>query len=187
MTARITTSRTLTTLVLTLMITVLAGCTSPADPDDITWELVAEGDIVALDDSTGVYVQGYLYRGTGEIESKGVIDYKYAYLLEDGGIRQGLITELWGKLTTYDYPGSSVVTIYQDVEPDVSPSTADGQPSAASRIEVFRCHPPKGAYCVMPDGSAMSGADLRVDMHVPSGAVVDTTSLEPGEEGEPAS
>ena len=147
----------------------LAGCRS-AEPDEITWTLVAEGDIVAMDATTGVYVEGYvntgLIGGVGGIRSRGVIDYKYARELDEGGFRQDLMSSTYERIADYDaYPGSNVVTIYQDAEPD----------GTSARIEIYRCELPDDwqvTECVMPDGQAMDSTRHRVAIHVPPGTVI---------------
>ncbi|MCI4659653.1 hypothetical protein [Cryobacterium zhongshanensis] len=167
------------------LLVLLTGCTASAQPDEIAWELTLENPIVAIDDVSGVYVQGRMATfGGGSVDSKGVIDYTYAYRTTDGGIRQGLISNLYEKLGfATEYPGSKVVTIYQDVTKD------NGVP----RLEIYHCSPkppsdtdPLGDVlfdifslktCVLPDGSNMGTSTYRVDLHVPAGAVVNTDSL----------
>lgn len=176
------------TLVLALfaVLSMLTACvTTPAEPEDVTWELIAKGEIAALDDNTGVFISGHFTRYGGEIESENIIDYKYAYVLANGGVRQRMVSDLWNELSpNWEYPGSHVVTIHQNVD------TEEETP----RIEVHRCTPPEATQplermaCVMPDGGYMGDVSLRVDIFVPPGAVVDTDSLSgPTEQEEEAS
>lgn len=143
----------------------LTGCVSNADPSDVEWTLVAEGDIVSLGDNTSVYIEGHFgYLGGGHIESKQIIDYKYARVLNNGGFRQDLVSSTYERLVDYDdYPGSEIVTIFQDAE-------SDGE---GARIEIYRCSSDIGFACVMPDGQPMGASRHRIDIHVPPGSVIE--------------
>ena len=145
-----------------LLVTVLAGC-APASAADTEWSLIAEGDIVAIDSNTGVYVSGRIGMYRGSIDSSGVIDYQYARVLSTGGVREDLISSTYNRFEygTRTYPGSHVVTLFEDAD-------ADG---SDARIEIFRCNG-NGHQCTMPDGARMGESTLRVDVHVPAGSVV---------------
>lgn len=181
----------------------LTGCSTTIAPEDVAWQKVAVGDIVAVDSTTGVYINGYMRltagTGGGRIDSEGVIDYRYARVLADGGIREDLVSTTYERFTSNSYPGSRVVTIYQDAQPDGSDA----------RIEIYKCALPEdlqaeneearktqGPYfsdkhtlpstCVTPAGDSLKYTELRVDVHVPPGAVVETfegTSEEEGTDG----
>lgn len=147
-----------------------SGCAT-ADPEDVEWEKVKTQGIVAIDDSTGVYVTGGLFK----TESEQKIDYKFARAVEGGGLRQSMVSDLFESAPRgYNYPGASVVTIHQDV---------DG-PEEKPRIEIYECTPPGWKQCAMPDGSDMGDNSLRVDIHVPKGAVVEPDALTESEGGE---
>ena len=174
----------------------LSGCSTTIASDEIEWQTVAEGPIVVMEFSDGVYVSGYFhagfYGGHGEIDSRGVIDYQYARQLEDGGIRKDLISTTYERFAAGRYPRSRVVTIYQDAAPDGSDA----------RIEIFKCALPEeleqenrdiweldpfgfsGGRHQLPDTCLTTGSDkldryeLRVDIHVPPGSVVETFSTQ---------
>lgn len=161
-------ARDVVTLAATLAVAVaLTGC-SAAEPDNVTWTLEAKGPIIAIDSSTGVYVSGRISAfGGGNIESRSVIDYQYARTLKTGGIREEMISTLWARYdygTESDYPGSNIVTIYEDAKPD----------GTGARIEVWECA--TGGLglqrCAMPDGADMGTSRVRIDIHVPPGTVV---------------
>lgn len=169
------------TLLLLAPMFALTACSEYAPPGEIEWEVVATAEIVAIDGSTGTYLSG----STRNIESKTLIDYKYAYRLNSGGVRQAMVSTFWEDNADWDYPGSEAVTIHQDIDKD--------RPDKA-RIEVLRCNPPEkevdeddiltpvfGTHvkCTMPDGTPMASTEHRIDIHVPKGSIVDAKSLEP--------
>ncbi|WP_181273627.1 hypothetical protein [Brevibacterium oceani] len=182
------------------MTLVLTGCGSTLSPEDVAWDKIGEGPIVAMDSSAGVYVSGYMssgmFGGHGEIESEGVIDYKYARELDDGGVREDLVSTTYQRFSPSlgpndgKYPGSRVVTIYQDAEPDGSDA----------RIEIFECALPENVKaenekrapvdstylpdtCRTPSGTALDRYELRVDVHVPPGSVVEKYDDQDEEDG----
>lgn len=143
-----------------------------ADPDAYTWTLVSQEPIIAMDATTGVYVEGHIGILGGKIESRGLIDYRYARELEDGGYRQELVSSVYERIPAAwepVYPGADVVTIYQDAQPD----------GVDARIEIYECELPEEwtvGRCVMPDGADMDDAMHRVEIHVPPGAVIESFS-----------
>lgn len=162
-----------TMFALLLSVASLVSCAGPLSPEEVEWQLVAQGPIVAMDNTTGVYVEGYIGRHGGEIDSRGVIDYKYARKLSDGGFRQDLVSLTYERITkehngfTESYPGADVVTVYQDAQPDGSDS----------RIEIYFCSNGGDNWsnrCVMPDGGSMLGTSYRVDIHIPPDALIQT-------------
>lgn len=173
-------ARTAAALLLCVPLLALAACSEDAQPDKVEWEVVSATDIVAIDDNTGVYVSGSMH----SINSESVIDYKYAYELSSGGVRQAMVNDLWTDNAEWDYPGAEAVTIYQDINKDSTDK---------ARIEVLKCDPPapeekdsifkEGSVfgpalnCVMPDGTSMGSTKHRIDIHVPKGSVVDSESL----------
>lgn len=148
-----------------LLAATLGGCAA-ADPDDIEWEKVRTQGIVAIDDSTGIYVTGGFFTG---VDSEQKIDYKFARTVDGGGLRQSMVSDLYEDVPlAHDYPGAEVVTIHHDID------GTDEKP----RIEVYECTPnSEFKDCAMPDGSDMHGR-FRVDIHVPKGAVVEADSLD---------
>lgn len=175
-----------TALLMVAPLLALTACTVDADPEDVDWEVVSSTDIVAIDDNTGAYISGSMFG----IDSKTVIDYKYAKELSSGGVRQAMVSDLWKSDAEhgFEYPGAKAVTIYQDIDEN----NAD-----KARIEVLKCDPPDApddseegeispltpfttpiVECTMPDGSPMGSRQHRIDIHVPEGSVVDTESLE---------
>lgn len=168
--------------VLSAAIAVLTGCVSlQPGPVEVEWDLVAKGDIIAMNSTTGVYVSGRMYYGGGgRVESRGVIDYQYARAVKTGGIREDLVSTTYNRFSSFtDYPGSEVVTIFED-------ATTEGD---GARIEVYECAA-NGTHCTMPDGSRLRGR-LRVDVHVPAGSVVqtfdsDSSTSSQGESSPPA-
>lgn len=173
MTARRPRWRKASTVITAAALTVaLSGC-GTADPEDVEWTKVESQPIVAIDDSTGVYVTGsFSFFGGGDVESEAKIDYKYARKVKGGGLRQNMVSDLYASVYKHaNYPGAKVVTIYQDV---------DSQRETA-RIEVYECGVDEGAFddCAMPDGTPMGSQRYRVDIHVPKGSVVEADSVQP--------
>lgn len=162
----------------------LTACTENAAPDEVDWEVVSTTEIVAIDDSSGIYVSGSMFN----TDSESVIDYKYAHELSSGGVRQAMISDLWETAAPgdWEYPGAKAVTIHQDIDEDSTDK---------ARIEVLKCSPPEpeseesdplkffapGIQCTMPDGTPMGSTKHRIDIHVPKGSVVDADSLAPKE------
>lgn len=177
-------ARTAAALLLCVPLLALAACSEDAQPDKVEWEVVSATDIVAIDDSSDVYISGSMFN----VNSETIIDYKYARELSSGGVRQAMISDLWADNAEWDYPGAEAVTIYQDIDKDSTDK---------ARIEVLKCDPPApeekdsifkegsvfgpAVKCVMPDGTSMGSTKHRIDIHVPKGSVVNADSLAPKE------
>ena len=154
----------------------LTGCVDEAEPDEVEWKAIETIEIVEIDDQAGIYISGTRY----STESEPVIDYKYAYELPSGGVRQAMVSDLWESHDSYDYPGSDAVTIYHDIDEDAGDK---------ARIEVLMCTPTSSGdepldqfftvNCVMPDGTKMGGSQHRIDIHVPKGSIADADSQTP--------
>lgn len=183
----------------TLLLTLTACDPHQVPEEHSSWELVDTIDLAAIDSSNDIYVEGSFRTsflgGEGEMESRQVIDYKYAEVVnDDGGIQQKMLSDYFESfpespyeasadeptLTSssggydIDYPGADIVTIYQTPDED--------QP----RIETYFCEvdedhlddnrgwwgPPSYYSCE----DSYSGGDrdllIRFEIHVPEGSVV---------------
>lgn len=170
--------RLLAAVMAALAVLVTASCGSPEKSE---WRVVAQGPIVAVDSERGMWVRGSRNHTT----SGSYIDYQYAYQEADGALKQGLLSDLYGRYAPYvsgEGAPAHAVSIYQDV------GAADlGDPERGPRIIVMVCSLTEEAKhalalpeCADPNGRAVPRG-VRVEIHVPEGAVIDTEGFTPQE------
>lgn len=175
------------------------GLASCSVPEDSEWGIRARGAIVAVDNAQSVWIKGGRFWTAGG----SYIDYQYAYTAKDGSIKQAMVSDLYKRYAYTSHRDGSMpsgaVSIYQDVEAGYDPE----DPEQGPRIVVLQCRlqaeeAPEDpsepsidpgrffaqASCTDPTtGGAVRGGEVRIEIHVPVGAVVDVDSLSP-EEGE---
>lgn len=139
-----------------------------------TWTTLAYGEIVQLKDGSGVFVSGTRYH----VNSRNVLDYQYAYVDSNGGIKQNFVSHLWDHHSADPYVGygEGSVTIYEDVT----------EPGAQAYIEVVQCQPPAkntedptlndGLFHTYRCAGARLG-EVFINIHIPPNTYIDESEL----------
>lgn len=133
---------------------------------DTEWKKINTTQITSVQDNSNMEIFGYWTSP----KSDTLIDFQYVEKTKDGGYKKKQLSKLYKQVTSYDYPGSEEVTLYEDIDN-----------KKESRIEIYECQfkdkSIKSSFSnpTCPSISDDDNVTHKVSIYVPKGTVTNLT------------